>query len=292
MLKNHDRPVCCRLVLFAVSIWLAAGAWAALGAAQFPRLPKLPKMPGQKQTKPAPGAKSPSAPPPELTSITPDSAPPGGFGEMVLAGKNFTPGMRLHLSCQGGEIQSKGFKVETAERATGQISVPGATSEGPCQMELVRILGMTGSETEDSQKGTPEVFQVSEGGPTFRISSSGKMPVGIELVLMGEGDLNYMDIMQKMAKEAQGGFGPGKMKKGQLLLAPDSVKYVQEDNTVFSAPPSSVKSVDEMTMMGQPTGIFRIVFANGKIYNFQFQAGGGEKKGHEQFLMIKKRLGK
>jgi hypothetical protein len=277
-----------------ILIALAANFSLALGAAQFPGLPKVPKLPGQKKTKPAPGTKESGGPPPEVTSITPDSAPPGGFGELVLAGKNFTPGMRLNLSCEGGQIQSKGFKVESAERASAQVNVPSETREGPCNIELVRFQGKAGgqTETEESAQGTPEVFQVPKGGPTFKISNSGKMPLGVELVLIGEGDLNFADVMRKIAQEAQGGFGPGKMKKGELLLAPDSVKYVQEDNTIFSAAPSSVKSIDEMTMMGQSTGVFRIVLGDGKIYNFQSQTSGGEKKGHEQFLLIKKRLGK
>lgn len=294
MSRRADVCVFLRCAVAVILIGLAANVSVALGAAQFPRLPKVPKLPGQKKAKPAPGAKESAAPPPQVSSITPDSAPPGGFGELVLAGKNFTPGMRLNLSCEGGQIQSKGFKVESAERASAQISVPSETGEGPCKLELVRFVGKGGeAETEESGQGTPEVFQVPEGGPTFKISSSGKMPIGVELLLIGEGDLNFTDIMQKIAQEAQRGFGPGKMQKGQLLLAPDSVKYVQENNTVFSTAPSGVKSVDEMTMMGQSTGIFRIVLANGKIYNFGPQTGGGnDKKAHEQFLLIKKRLGK
>lgn len=297
MRRNHG-PSCPRMltyVLITVCVCVVASASMAASAGQFPRLPKL-KLPGQKQTKPTPpqGRKEVNAlPAPEVTAITPDSAPPGGFGEMVLTGKNFTPGTRLRLSCQGGEIHSKSFKVESAERATVQISVPTETREGPCSMELVRFAAKEGSEaeTDESPSGTPEIFQVPENGPTFKISSSGKMPVGFELVLLGEGDMNFMDMMQKMAQEAQGGFGPGKMKQGQLLLAPDSVKYLQEDKTVFSKSPSSVKNVEEMTMMGKSTGVFRIVFGDGKIYNFR-GAEGGDAAAHKDFLIIKKKLGK
>jgi len=113
----------------------------------------------------------------------------------------------------------------------------------------------------------------------------------LRLVLIGEGIMNFMAMMQKMVQETQGGFGPSKMKKGQLLLAPDSVKYTQEDKTIFSESPSGVKSVDEMTMMGEPTGVFCIACGDGKIYNFQ-PPGSDKEKGYEQYLIVKARLGK
>jgi hypothetical protein len=98
-----------------------------------------------------------------------------------------------------------------------------------------------------------------------------------------------MEIMMKFSQSAQGDWGKGG--KSSLLLSPDTVKYVQDDQTVFTEPTSGVTKVEEMSMMGKPTGVFRIVFKDGKIYNFMDQSEGGGDKGRA-FKTVKKRLGK
>jgi len=47
-----------------------------------------------------------------------------------------------------------------------------------------------------------------------------------------------------------------------------SVKYVAEGKTILDQPASAVKTVDQVLMMGNPTGAFRIVLTSGKIYSF------------------------
>jgi hypothetical protein len=44
-------------------------------------------------------------------------------------------------------------------------------------------------------------------------------------------------------------------------------------------------------MMGRPTGVVRIVFKSGKIYNFMDQSEGGAEKG-QAFKTVKSKLGK
>jgi hypothetical protein len=69
------------------------------------------------------------------------------------------------------------------------------------------------------------------------------------------------------------------------------VKYVQGEETVFSRPTSSVSKIEEMTMMGESSGVFRIVFMDGKIYNFMDKSESSAGKGHA-FKVVKKKLGK
>jgi hypothetical protein len=69
------------------------------------------------------------------------------------------------------------------------------------------------------------------------------------------------------------------------------VKYVQGEETVFSRPTSSVSKIEEMTMMGESSGVFRIVFMDGKIYNFMDKSESSVGKGHA-FKGVKKKLGK
>jgi hypothetical protein len=277
-------------VLAMLFIWFGS---AAMASAQFgfPKI-KVPKLPGQKQTKPK--AQEKAGPAPEVTAINPDSGPPGGAGEVVLTGKNFTPDLRMRFQCGESNLTSKGFKVQGAERATVSVTIPLDAREGACGIELTRYAGAgpaSDEETTERPRGTPEVFAVRENGPKFTISSAGKLPISLDMLLLGEGEMNFMDMQMKMAQDMQAGFGKDKLKTGRLVLTADSIKYVQEDKVVFSATPATVKSVDEMTMMGKPVGIFRIVLTDGKIYNF----GGSsqnEKAGDQAVKLIKKKLGK
>jgi hypothetical protein len=98
-----------------------------------------------------------------------------------------------------------------------------------------------------------------------------------------------MDVMMKFQQAMQGDWGKGGT--SQLWLSPDTIKYVQGEKTVFSEPTSGVSKVEEMSMMGQPTGVFRMVFKSGKIYNFMEQSEGGAEKG-QGFKTVKKKLGK
>lgn len=282
-----------KLVAFILAAFLAMIGGNVPASAQFglPKLPKLSKATKKNEKK---TSENPSnAPAPQLTSISPSSAPPGGAGEVVLVGQNLTPGMRLSISCEGGSIQSKGFKVESAERAVVQITVPFGTGEGPCSLELVRFAGgASGSgETEESPRGTPEMFQIPSSGPTFSISSTGKMPVSLPVVLLGEGDMDFMQLMTKMQAAMKPAFGETG-EKTVLQLSPDSVKYLRGSSTLFAESPSAVKAVQSMNMQGQSTGIFRIVFNNGKIYNFMGGSGESQTGIKDLGQFVKKKLGK
>ncbi len=282
--------------LGGIFVWVFTGGPTASGQI---KLPKILKVAGKMESTPREGT-NPSketGPAPELLQISPDSAPPGGIGELLLTGKNFTKGLRLIMWCGKPmeELATGVFKLENSGRARAQIKIPFHIGEETCTMLglMPPLGGLSEEEEEESVLASREVVQVAAGGPTFRISKSAKMAVGVVVLLVGEGDLNFMELMQKMQGEMAGGFGKGGMKKGQLLVSPDSIEFVQEGKTVFSERASSVKEVEEMTVMGQSAGgAFRIVFTSGKIYNFQPEGEGGEESGREAFQFVKKKLGK
>ena len=78
--------------------------------------------------------------------------------------------------------------------------------------------------------------------------------------------------------------------QGRIELEGSSIKYVKGGATTFTESVSAVKSMGEMKQGGQPVGIFRIVFNDGKIYNFG--AMGNTASGHDAFVFLQKRLGK
>jgi hypothetical protein len=268
---------------------------ASTAAAQF-GLPKInvPKLPGQKQTKPKPQGEQ-AAPPPAITAIDPDSGPPGGAGELVLTGKNLDRKLEMEFLCRDSQISSSHFKVQSAERATVSVSIPLNAKEGPCAIRLTRYWKVeVGKDGEDSPSGTPEVMAVPDNWPKFTVSNAGKLPVVLpDMALLGEGEMNYMDIMIKSAQDAQAGSGRNPLKGGQFVLTDNSFKYVQEGKEIFSVTPATTKSVDEMTQMGQSMGIFRIVLTNGKVYNFRsLGTGHAEMSAEDAIKFIKKKLGK
>ncbi len=275
---------------FAATL-VAALACGSMAHAQFglPKLPKIPKLPGQKENKPAQEnkvRKMAGLPAPELTAITPDAAPPGGAGELVLTGKNFTPGMSLRFNCKGGvNPHVESLKVEDSGKAVAQVSLAFNAKESPCEMFLERPEG--GAETAESDYGSREVFQVPDSGPKFAISNAGGLPVGVDALLLAEGNQEFPQLMAKMQQAMMPGFGE-KGQKTSLLFTSDTVKYVRGQATLFSEPTSAVKAVEEMNMMGQSTGIFRIEFQDGKIYNFMGTTGDSKKTAE----FVKKRLGK
>ena len=280
-------------------IFLGVIVGASVASAQFglPKLPKIPKL-GKNETKPAESKGKPTQHEAiEVTSISPDSAPPGAVGEVVLTGKNFFRGMRLKMACAGNDTAPENLKnhlvtVESPERAIVKVSIPIDAQEGPCALYSVGYWGKAGAvtdETNESPAGTPEIMQIKSAGTVFTISETGAMPTTVPVFLAGEGNMQFMEIMMKFSQSMQGDWGKGG--KSVLLLSPDTVKYVQDDKTVFTEPTSGVTKIDEMSMMGQPTGVFRIVFKDGKIYNFMDQSEGGGEKG-KAFKAVKKRLGK
>jgi hypothetical protein len=200
-----------------------------------------------------------------VTKVDPDSVPPGGHGQVVLVGEGFKNGVEIRFSCPGGEFAAENVKVDSPTKVEVLISVPVTAQEGTCN-----ILG-TNPEKE-----------------VFRISNSGNMPISLPSMLLGEGDLQFIDLMMKMQQAMSPGFGK-QSESGRIELDSSSIKYVQGGKATFTESISGVKSMAEMKQAGQPIGIFRIVFNDGKIYNF---GGTQQKDTHAVFEFLQKKLGK
>jgi len=249
-------------VLMAVFVWAAV---ASTGAAQF----RLPKVPGNsnKETKPSRASTYEV-----VSSVSPDSAPPGGHGQLILTGENFKDNMKLQFKCKEAEFPPDSFKVESPTRLVAQVTIPVGAQEGPC-------------ETAD-----PSAYPTSTmSKDSFRISNSANMPVAIAVGLAGEGDMQFMDITMGITKT----YGPspvGQGLTGRLELDGSSIKYVKGSETSFTESTSAVKIVEQVMFYGQASPCFRIVFNDGKTYNF------GQTDPNASALLVfqylKKKLGK
>ena len=169
------------------------------------------------------------------------------------------------------------MKVENPTRAVARVNVPFEAQDGPCGINM-------------------KYLQTKE---PFRISSSSDIPVVLASVMyLGEGEMNMMDAMMKMSQAATKQLQQSNWqeKGGEeaplqgLMLSPGTVKYMDQGNLVFEQPTSSVKGIGEMMMQGKPVGLFRIVFTDGKIYNFG--VSGQEEEQSKTIKFIRKRLGK
>jgi hypothetical protein len=69
-----------------------------------------------------------------------------------------------------------------------------------------------------------------------------------------------------------------------------SIISIKGNATSFTESTSAVKSVGEMKQGDKPVGIFRIVFNDGKIYDFGSMRDSSI--GHAAFVLLQKRLGK
>ncbi len=261
--NSFARIIC--MAAAAIFVW-AAGA--SISTAQF-HLPKIPSLPKNKTSKPATSEVKPSrAATGEVVSMmSPDSAPPGGHGQIVLTGQNFKEGMQLHFNCKGAQFSPDSFKVESSTRVVAQVTVPLTAEEGPCGTSM----------------------SSEPGKEPFRISYSANMPVAIPVALIGEGDMQFMDMVMSMQKVLMAGYG-NQGEQGRIVLEGSSIKYVKGSATTFTESASGVKSLGEMKQGGNPVGIFRIVFNDGKIYNFG--AMGNSTDAHATFEFLQKKLGK
>jgi hypothetical protein len=244
-----------RKVLFLM-VMVALAASVALG--QFGDLKKR----ISKATNPTPpAAKAPQGPMPVVTAITPASVPPGWEGQIVLTGTNFAKDMKLRLNCSFRSVKIKTFTVESGERAVIDINVPPEMEESKCVMVL-EVPPAPVSETAPTAQGTPQIVQVT--GPSLSISESSGLAKAFKACFMVEGDIPPMQLMQSLSQMMQG----GSQDECKLMVAADSIKYSNKGKVVLDAPASAVKTVEPVLMFGQPMGIFRIVLASGKIYNF------------------------
>ena len=269
-----SRVLCARCICAVVAAILMWASGSSNGAAQV-GLPKLSGIPKgtKKETKPSPPGSPEINPSPGgsievLSMISPDAAPPGGMGEVVVTGDLFKGGKDLEFHCQGAEFKPDSIKVESPKRVVARIHVPVTAQEGPCGTSL---RSMPGKEP-------------------FRISTSASMPIGVGAYMLGEGDMQFMELMMKMQQVMAPGFG-NQGETGLILLAPGSIKFVQGGKTIFTEPATGVKSMAEMKQGGQPIGIFRVVFNDGKIFNFMGAKAGGEGS-HQTFEFLRTKLGK
>jgi hypothetical protein len=273
MHRRNDGPFA-RYVCAAVAAMLIWAASSSINIAQV-GLPKVPGIPKgtKKETKPNPPQTPEINPSPGgtvevLSTMSPDAAPPGGMGEVVVTGDLFNGGKDLEFRCQGAEFKPDSIKVESPKRIVARIHVPVSAQEGPCGTSLRSL----------------------PGKEPFRISKSASMPIGVEAHMLGEGDMQFFELMMKMQQAMMPGFG-NQAEAGQILLAPTTIKFVEGGKTIFTEPATGVKSMSEMKQAGQPIGIFRIVFNDGKIYNFMgAKAGAGES--HQTFELLRTKLGK
>jgi hypothetical protein len=305
---------------FAVA-YLCVCAFAGSTWAQFPKIPKvLKKLPGQ--SKPD-DAKSPQGPMPELTSVTPDNAPPGGSGDLILVGKTFAEGLRLRIGCKDYQnIHIDTIKIENRERAIAHVTIPDSVPEGTCEFFLEFVRGVDG-EIMPSTEGTPEVVQAR--AITFAISNtSTSFPVGLgEYSLLSDEDLNDIATMaktqaesQKLAADMQAGkvnmMDPDFIKKmqanavlmtkmaqraqkpqqdgakGSLLLKGGSVSFVLAGKTIFDQPVSKLKEITEIqAIFGSGGTVYRFEFSDGKAYGLK-----PPQSNHVALDELKKKLGK
>jgi hypothetical protein len=290
---------------------------------------KVPKIPGtfnrvSIQSESASGAAlAPQGAAPELLSVTPNSAPPGGSGDLVLTGKNFVQGVNLRIGCKDSQnVHIDSMKIESPERAVAHVTFPDDLPEGPCDFYLEFTRG-TNNEILPSIEGTREVVQAKS--VSFNVSnSSTAMGVGLgEYALIAQADLDAFATIdsaqanaQKMAADVQSGkvnpMDPEFMKKmqeaamqmaklaqqgqksaqsqviGELLVKASTVSFVQDGKTIFNEPVSKVK---EVTLIHNPMDssgkIFRIDFSDGKTYGL-----GADKSNTMDLAAFKKKLGK
>jgi len=274
------------LLLLAVGVALGGGAastaWAQFGLPKI-KLPKkleqvIPKTnetgPSQKDS-PETGASAKDSP--EISMLEPDVAPPGGSLNVVLTGKAFSDGMSLNFSCVGSQFSPASVKLESPTRAVARVNVPLEAQDGPCGINM----------------------RFSQTKEPFRISSSSDIPVVLASVMyLGEGEMNMMDAMMKMGQAATKQMQQSNwQEKGSeeappqgLMLTPGTVKFMDQGQPVFEEPISSVKGIGEMMMNGKPAGLFRIVFTDGKIYNFGASGQGASESTTVKF--IRRKLGK
>jgi hypothetical protein len=272
-------------VAYLTAVLLLVVAGTAWGAAQF-HMPKIPKL-GKSQ--PTEQKKETTGPAPELTAIDPSSASPGAEGDVVLTGKNFTAGTNLRMDCHSEAPSISSFKVESPTRAVAHVKFGYDMAEGPCDLYLEQRSTTTGEngEIKASTEGTAEVVQVK--AVSFSVSKSSSMPVALPVVYVGEGDLQFVNIMMKVQQAMQGSWGDSG--KPLLMVSKSEVKLKQGDKTIFTEPASNIKEVGQMSMMGQNVGVFRLVCTDGKVYNFMEQEGQGLPKG-KAVEILKATLGK
>ncbi len=246
--------------IFLVLALSALAAPAALGQFRLPKI-KVPKIGGDTP----PAAKTPQAPQlpaPVVTTITPNTVPPGWEGQVVFTGSNFSKAMKLRFTCGYQTMKVTNFTVESAERTTFNLRVPADTEENKCTIVIEAPSTAAAAETAPSTQGSPQIVQVT--GPVFSVSESSGLAMTYKACFLAEGDVAAMQLMQSLAMAMQS----NSQDECKLMVSSDSLKYANKTKVILDTPASAVKTIEPVLMMGNPSGAFRIILSSGKIYNF------------------------
>lgn len=261
-----------------VCVLVVLGVSTSAAQFGFPKI-KVPKI-----GKSSPANKVVQGPVPEVTAINPNSVPPGWEGDVVFTGSNFSKTMKLRMECESESVKPKDFRVESANRAIFHLKVPPSAEEAKCMIALEVPPGGATAEIGPAVEGTPQIVQVTGAG--FAISESSSLAKAYQACFLAEGDLPPMELMMKLSESMQ----KGSQDECKLFVSSDSVKYAAQGKTVLDQPASSVKTVEQVLMMGNPIGAFRIVLTSGKIYNFF--ATGNQSGDNPLYEQIKNKLKK
>jgi hypothetical protein len=194
------------------------------------------------------------------------------------------------------------IKAQSPERAVIQLGIPGdwKTDDGVAFLDTgvtrvdFKVAGAPIGKAagRGAAPAAPSVPRAATQPGRALSSRQAAVIVEAPATFVGEGDMQFRQLVMNIQRGLAGGAKAGEvMRKGRLVVTPDFVRFVQADQTVFEAATPSVREVAPISMMGQPTGVFRIVFKSGKIYNFMDQSEGGAEKG-QAFKTVKKKLGK
>lgn len=280
---------------------LAAFLWAACVVSAGAELPRTQRT--MQGLKAAPGVRlhafqqsgstqeiKPSAPAtPEVTQLRPDCAAGGGKAiEIVLAGNNFpgpfpsvkSPRQKAfpRIECQRKEgedffsLKVESVTFESPTRAVARVLIPESAENAHCELTLV------------AERVRFEILNPAQ-------------PMEVKALFIVEGNLSGEDLLDrqtaKLDADPMSAFAPG-----LLSAAPSSIKFVQGDKTLFDKPASSLKAVeDPMHLHGLEGTYFRIVFNDGKVYNFQgvdkaLVCDGGEYTEVSAYQALKKKFSK
>ncbi len=109
-----------------------------------------------------------------------------------------------------------------------------------------------------------------------------EMPPGMQVVVsehindpmllsgryIGDGEMEPMQMAMQI--------GPAMQRTGEKFeLLPGSVRYTQNGKALFDRPISDIKTIEPVKVNGSSSGMFKLVFKDGKTYNF-IPAGTGE----------------
>jgi len=263
MERMHTYVITLFCAVLAALLWAACVAWAGAGlpgtqrtvqglkATLGGRLPAFPQGGSTQQIKPsAPGT-------PEVTQLGTECAAGGRKStEIVITGKNFPGPFPSVKDSKWRSFPRIGCSPpEGAGGGSFRLTVDSLTLESPTRA-VARVLVPEGKENADCQltvygPGAPLKFHI--------VNTSLSQNLELEARFVGEGNLSLGQILAHPMDLLSA--------PGRLSASPSSVKFVQGDKTVFDQPASSLKTAQGLP--GNPLWGFRILFNDGKVYNFQ-----------------------